>query len=202
MQEARSFAPPPRGGFALSWGLTPVICALAGKKIHARQKTHRNFRQYGCRLTIASSTQRAATPTINGQVATFAGGRVYYGRPPFLRFMWTGPGELAAPPGRFHYTPPINALTERRKGYRRADPALIFLVSSSTKLLRALFSASSAWAGSDGFGIRRLTPTARHALYYLDVLAVLVLALEAEKHPAAHTGVGSLLGGVGAEVVP
>jgi hypothetical protein len=47
-----------------------------------------------------------------------------------------------------------------------------------------------------------LAAAARHAFYDRDVLAVLVLALEAHVDPAAIAAVGSLLGGVGAEVVP
>jgi hypothetical protein len=38
-------------------------------------------------------------------------------------------------------------------------------------------------------------PHARHALYQLDVLALLVLALEAHVHPAVVAGVGCLVGG-------
>jgi hypothetical protein len=66
-------------------------------------------------------------------------------------------------------------------------------MSSSTMLLRALISTSSAWAGSDGLVIRRLAAAARHALYDLDGLALLVLAFEAYKHPAAMAAVGCLL---------
>jgi hypothetical protein len=45
-----------------------------------------------------------------------------------------------------------------------------------------------------------VAPTARHALHYLDVLAALLLALEAEVHPAVIAAVGCVL--VGAGVVP
>jgi hypothetical protein len=39
-----------------------------------------------------------------------------------------------------------------------------------------------------------VAPTARHALYYLYVLALLVLTLEAKAYPALVAGVGCLVG--------
>jgi hypothetical protein len=43
--------------------------------------------------------------------------------------------------------------------------------------------------------LARVAPLARHALDYLDVLALLVLSLEAKVYPALVVGVGCLLVG-------
>jgi hypothetical protein len=178
MQEARSFAPPPRGGFALSWGITLEICALVGKKIHAKQKTYRVFRQFGCRLTIASSTQRAVATTIKGEAATSLVVAYTLGVHSSLRFCGPVPGSGGSA-GTFslHLTDQRTYGTPKRLSKGR--PSAYLLNVLFPKLLRVLFSATSTWAESDGLGIRRLAPMARHALYNLAVLTVLALVLEA-----------------------
>src|SRR3712207_8681725 len=60
-----------------------------------------------------------------------------------------------------------------------------------TALFRSL-SVGRARSKLSGFAV---APTARHALYLLDVVAVLVFALEAQVHPAIPTAVGSLFSG-------
>ena len=56
-------------------------------------------------------------------------------------------------------------------------------------------------AGSCLEGSRRASSTATRALYYLYVLAVLILALEAEVDPALVAGVGYLLVGGNGDIL-